>query len=99
MKRRITEILIAVFVLLALFRVSQSVEGLSQKKRKLDVLYLPSGQFMEEAVLGYRNLAADILWFRTVQYYGGYRMGENDMALFSHLVGVITDLDPQFTFA
>jgi tetratricopeptide (TPR) repeat protein len=34
-----------------------------------------------------------------VQYYGGYRMGENDIALFAHLVDVITDLDPQFVYA
>ncbi len=99
MKRRTIEIVVAVMLLLGLFYSARGVEVLSQKNYKLDVMYLPSGRFIQEISLGYRNLAADILWFKTVQYYGSYRMGENDLALFNHLVDVITDLDPQFTFA
>lgn len=99
MKRRTIEIVVAFALLLVLFYSARGVETLSQKKYKHDVMYLPSGRFIEEVSLGYRNLAADILWFRTIQYYGSYRMGENDLALFKHLVDVITDLDPQFTFA
>jgi len=99
MKRKYAEIAIAVAALALLVAASRGVEGLAQKKHKLEVLYLPSGQFVAQAALGYRDLAADILWFRMVQYYGGYRMGENDIALFAHLVDVITDLDPQFTYA
>jgi tetratricopeptide (TPR) repeat protein len=49
--------------------------------------------------LGYRNLVSDMLWFKTVQYYGGFRLGKNSLRLFRHLITVITDLDPQFTFA
>jgi tetratricopeptide (TPR) repeat protein len=99
MKRKLVEIAIAVAAIVMLFEASRGVEGLSQRKRCLEVLYLPSGRFIEQAALGYHDLAADLLWFRMVQYYGGYRMGENDLALFKHLVDVITDLDPQFTFA
>jgi len=98
-KRTYAYVLISITALVLLFQVSRSVEDISHKKHRLEVLYLPSGQFMEQASLGYKNLAADILWFKTVQYYGGYRMGENDLALFKHLVEVITDLDPQFVFA
>ena len=99
MKRKLAEIVTAIVAIVMLVEASRAVEGLSQRKHRLEVLYLPSGQFVAEAALGYRGLAADILWFRMVQYYGGYRMGENDLALFRHLVDVITDLDPQFTFA
>jgi tetratricopeptide (TPR) repeat protein len=99
MKRKWAELAVAVAALLLLVAASRSVEDLAQRKHRLEVLYLPSGQFVEQAALGYPELAADILWFRMVQYYGGYRMGENDLALFSHLAGVITDLDPQFTYA
>jgi len=99
MKRKYAEIAIAVAALALLVAASRGVEGLAQKKHKLEVLYLPSGQFVTQASLGYRDLAADVLWFRMVQYYGGYRMGENDIALFAHLVDVITDLDPQFVYA
>jgi tetratricopeptide (TPR) repeat protein len=99
MKRTYAEIAIAVVAIGLLVGASRGVEGLARRKHALEVLYLPSGRFVEQAALGYRDLAADVLWFRMVQYYGGYRMGENDLALFTHLVDVITDLDPQFTFA
>jgi tetratricopeptide (TPR) repeat protein len=99
MMRKYGEIAMAVAALALLVAASHGVEGLAQKKHAIEVLYLPSGQFIEQASLGYRDLAADVLWFRMVQYYGGYRMGENDIALFAHLVDVITDLDPQFVYA
>jgi tetratricopeptide (TPR) repeat protein len=99
MKRTIVEITALVLVLAFVFVSARSVEELSTEKRRLEVLYLPSGEFLDQASLGYRNLAADVLWVKTVQYYGGYRWGNNDLALFSHLVDVITDLDPQFVFA
>jgi tetratricopeptide (TPR) repeat protein len=99
MRRRSIEILIGIVLIASLAVVSLRLEEISTEKRHLEVLYLPSGRFLEQASLQYRNLAADILWFKTIQYYGGYRMGENDIELFSHLVDVITDLDPQFAFA
>jgi tetratricopeptide (TPR) repeat protein len=99
MKRRLIELLVAFAALAVLYQVSRSVEHISTRNLQLETLYLPSGSFLKCASLGYRNLAADVLWTRTVQYYGGYWMGENDLALFKHLITVITDLDPQFVFA
>ena len=99
MRRKYVEIVFAIAALIVLFEVSRGVEGLAHRKHRLEVLYLPSGNFIAQATLGYHNLAADALWFKMVQYYGGYRMGENDLLLYSRLVDVITDLDPQFTFA
>jgi len=99
MRARIGIALGGIAALLLLFVSALRVEPLAAKQRAQDVLYLPSGRFVEQAALEYSNLAADLLWFRTVQYYGSYREGENNLALFSHLVDVITDLDPQFVFA
>jgi tetratricopeptide (TPR) repeat protein len=99
MKRAGIEILIGIVLVFSLVILSVNIDGLSTEKRQLEVLYLPSGQFLKQVSLGYRNLVADILWFKTIQYYGGYRQGENDIKLFTHLVDVITDLDPQFAFA
>jgi tetratricopeptide (TPR) repeat protein len=99
MKRRLVEIAVAAAALSVLFGVSRGVDDLAQRKHRLEVLYLPSGRFVEQAALGYRDLAADVLWFKMVQYYGGFRLGANDLAFFRHLVDVITDLDPNFTFA
>jgi hypothetical protein len=100
MKRmKLRDIAVAAVGIALLAVVSHSVEPISRKKLNIEVMYLPSAQFVSHAALQYRNLAADILWFRMIQYYGGYRNNENDLSLFTHLVDVVTDLDPQFTYA
>lgn len=61
-------------------------------------LYLPSGKFVEQASMGYRELAADMVWFQAVQYYGGYAKSEHDLAYFAGLIGIVNQLDPHFIF-
>jgi tetratricopeptide (TPR) repeat protein len=90
-------LLLSAFALI--LAVSRGAEGLAERKRADDILYLPSSTGVKAIALGYRNLASDLLWFRAVQYYGGYRLGENGLKFFRHLANVITDLDPQFIFA
>jgi hypothetical protein len=63
-----------------------------------DNLYLPSGRFLREVSLGYEQIVADMIWFQSVQYYGGYRKGEHDLAYFEGLIDLVTDLDPHFIF-
>lgn len=59
-------------------------------------LYFPSGRFLRESTLGFREVAADYVWFQTVQYYGSYRKGENDLNYFRGLVDAVTRLDTRF---
>lgn len=63
-----------------------------------DNLYLPSGKFMKEVALGYDQIVADVIWFQAVQYYGGFRKEEHDLAYFEGLIDLVTDLDPYFVF-
>jgi tetratricopeptide (TPR) repeat protein len=67
-------------------------EGDLQQER----LYFPSGNFLVESTLGFREATADYLWFRFVQYYGSYAKGQNDFRYFDVLIDGITKLDPQF---
>jgi hypothetical protein len=62
-------------------------------------LYFPSGNFLVESTLGFREVMADYLWFRFVQYYGAYAQGDNDFRYFELLIDGITKLDPQFVEA
>jgi len=62
-------------------------------------LYFPSGVFLEESALGFREAAADYLWFRFIQYYGAYAKGENDFRYFDLLIDGVTRLDPRFVEA
>ena len=61
-------------------------------------LYLPSGKFVEQTSLGYKELAADLVWFQAVQYFGGYAKGQHSLAYFNGLIDIVTDLDPHFEF-
>jgi tetratricopeptide (TPR) repeat protein len=64
-----------------------------------DSLYLPSGKFISEVSLGYRQLASDFIWVSATQYYGEYRQDKHDLAYFRGLVDIVTTLDPHFIFA
>ncbi|MDH4036802.1 MAG: hypothetical protein OEX18_04910 [Candidatus Krumholzibacteria bacterium] len=61
-------------------------------------LYLPSGKLVEQTSLGYRELAADLVWFQAVQYFGGYAKNQHSLAYFNGLIDIVTDLDPHFQF-
>ncbi|MCK5620133.1 MAG: hypothetical protein KAJ17_12065 [Candidatus Krumholzibacteria bacterium] len=63
-----------------------------------DNLYLPSGKFLEQVSLGYKQIVSDMIWFSAIQYYGGYRKEEHDLAYFEGLIDLVTDLDPHFIF-
>lgn len=62
-------------------------------------LYFPSGKFLTESTLGFREAMADYLWFRFIQYYGGFAKDKNDLRYMDVLVDGITTLDPRFVEA
>jgi tetratricopeptide (TPR) repeat protein len=46
--------------------------------------------------VGYRNLAADAIWLEFIQYYGEHRLTDQKYRYLSHILEVLTDLDPRF---
>jgi len=62
-------------------------------------LYFPSGKFLVESCLGFRQTAADYLWFRFIQYFGSYAKGHHDLRYFDLLLDGVTRLDPRFVEA
>lgn len=93
-----------VTALLLLFLVSGTALATLNVKRfnyrpyLYDNLYLPSGKFMRQVSLGYKQIVADMIWFSAVQYYGGYRKDYHDLRYFEGLIQLVTDLDPHFVF-
>jgi tetratricopeptide (TPR) repeat protein len=73
----------------------------AEKRRQVrqDRLYFPSGRALVESSVGFREVAADFLWFRFVQYFGAYAKGHNDLRYFDLLIDAITRLDPRFVEA
>lgn len=91
--------LVLLFVAAAgLWSGSVLVEGQANALRTEtpELFYYPSGQFLQEAALGYNEAVADIAWIRTIQYYGEHKKTDQRFDLMFHLCDVITDLDPKF---
>ncbi len=92
-------LLLSVALLLASMGLLRAMAGSLHHTAHDEELYYPSGRFLREATVGFREVAADYLWFQTVQYYGSYRNGEHDLRYFAGLVDAVTDLDPRFVEA
>ncbi len=86
----VTALALMIFMSLRVF------DGQQEQADQPENLYFPSGNFLVESTLGFREATADYLWFRFIQYYGAYSMGQNDLRYFDLLIDGITKLDPQF---
>ncbi len=90
-----------VFALLSVMMVLslRGFELTRTSEEKNEQLYLPTGQFLREASVGYREAYADYLWFRFIQYYGAFAKGYNNFRHFDLMIDGITILDPKFVEA
>lgn len=61
-----------------------------------ELSYLPKGEYLRMAVLGYRQVVADLIWMRAVQHIGAKRDTQLGYQWTYHAVDVLTDLDPTF---
>jgi hypothetical protein len=69
-------------------------------KPKLHQLtYLPSGEYLRMASLGYRGLVADLLWLQAIQVMGERKLSEEEGHWLYDAVDRITTLDPKFVRA
>jgi len=58
--------------------------------------YLPNGDYLKVAVLGYRQIASDLLWIKAVQHLGGRTQTREGYLAGYHAIDVLTDVDPSF---
>jgi hypothetical protein len=96
--RRFGSVSVGIVLVGALVTVTAQVQEYRFRPYLYDNLYLPSGKFVEQASVGYHQLAADLVWFQAVQYFGGYAKSEHSLAYFEGLIDIVTDLDPHFIF-
>lgn len=67
--------------------------------RAEELSYLPKGQYLKIAALGYDQIVADLLWIKAVQHFGTRKQDVAGYRWAYHAVDVVTDLDPTFVFA
>ncbi len=66
-----------------------------------EIAFLPTGEFIKGAALGYDSLLADVFWVRASTLFGT-NFGDEDQQWYSwlyHMVDLATDLDPEFRAA
>jgi hypothetical protein len=95
--------LIAVVVLIALVYATQAKidKTFGEYRSTEEILYVENGEVLKKVLVGFDNLAADIYWLRTVQYFGGKRLQltNKNYDLLEPLLRITTTLDPNFKIA
>jgi tetratricopeptide (TPR) repeat protein len=59
-------------------------------------MYLPQGEYLKAAVLGYEDFVADFLWLQAIQAMGERKVTDEAGQWIYHAFDVITTLDPLF---
>lgn len=58
-------------------------------------VYLPKAEFLRPMALGWRNALADVLWFRTISYFGAHYRRDHTYPWLATMCDLVTDLDPR----
>jgi tetratricopeptide (TPR) repeat protein len=67
--------------------------------RAFELEYLPKGEYLRIAALGYRQVIADLIWLKAVYHFGERKQTKAGYRWVYHAVDVLTDLDPKFAMA
>ena len=95
--------MIVVFIgllLLAVVVAQHELDARGRTTAKAEELgFLPRGEMLKPALLGYHHVGADLLWLRVVQVVGDSHVGSNGWEWLNHALDVITTLDPHYVYA
>jgi len=58
-------------------------------------VYLPRAEYLRPMSLGWQNALADILWFRTISYFGEHYRSDRTYPWLEAMCDLVTDLDPR----
>ena len=89
-------LLLAALVMVAGSQVQLLAHPLEQDPGRR-LLYLPNGQFLKVASLGYPTFVADVIYLWSIQFYGGYDSRAERFQYLDHVFrDVIPGVDPRF---
>jgi len=60
-----------------------------------ELVYLPDAQRLRPLALGYDNVLADLVWFRTIDYFGAHYASDRAYPWLEAMCNLVTDLDPR----
>jgi hypothetical protein len=76
-------------------KVQEQYGGVHQEEK---LLYIPSGKYLDPAVMGYNQFAADILWLKALSYFGSHALSDRVYTWLPNLLEAVTTLDPFWEF-
>ena len=69
--------------------------GARAAARADEPVYLPRAEYLRPISLGWQNALADILWFRTISYFGEHYRSDRTYSWLAQMCELVTDLDPR----
>lgn len=72
-------------------------KGIGQRIEKF--MLLPRGEYLKPAVIGYDQLAGDIIWLRAIQVIGERVITSQGYNWVYNALDIVTTLDPKFAYA
>lgn len=58
-------------------------------------IYLPQARYLRPLSLGYELALSDLLWFRTISYFGEHYRSDRTYPWLAYMCNLVTDLDPR----
>lgn len=71
------------------------IDAARQVARGTGPIYLPRAEYLRPMSLGWANVLADLLWFRTISYFGEHYRSDRTYPWLAHMCDLVTDLDPR----
>ncbi len=65
-----------------------------QADENSEALYLPNRAAVRAMSAGYANMLADVLWFKTISYFGKHHRSDRRYVWFDHMCNLVVDLNP-----
>ena len=89
--------ILCVFSIFGFALLQFKVDGIRSPKSRMEekLIYIPSPQFIKTASLGFHAAIADLMWARTIVYFGEHLKSDKDYEWLYHLLDVVTTLDPK----
>ncbi len=81
-------------------RLESKMFGISKAEANSNEgLYLPKLAALNFLSFGYKNVLADLIWFKTISYFGKHYQSDRDFTYLSHMCDLTLALDPKMRHA
>ena len=101
MKRTCIRVFILSAFLITLFfcyKTQKTIDVISPANKPEMLMYLPSGKYLKPLMLGFDQIAADVLWIKAIGYFGGHYLTDRNYQWLYHILDLTTSLDPYFRY-